>query len=159
MSNKNKIKQIVFVLVIVIVLIIMPLTFIFTYYQFNGSTPNLITDTPLNQKFIKYNNTNILGNAMQNMPIKKINEEQCQELCKEKKCDWYNYDKQNLQCWLKQGIPKNNFVTGIHMTNTSNYSSYCSCGTYFLANTLLLFYYNYTNHMIYHYIWIGNHFL
>ncbi|XWV25236.1 putative PAN domain-containing protein [Tupanvirus deep ocean] len=69
-------------------------------------------------EYARYVNANIYGKSIDDTPMKNITEHQCQQACDLKQCDWYNYDQNKKFCWLKQGSPKNNYVTGFNVRDT-----------------------------------------
>jgi len=70
--------------------------------------------------YSRYTNANIYGKSIDDVPMKNITEQQCQQACDLKQCDWYNYDQNKKYCWLKQGSAKNNYITGFHIVDTPN---------------------------------------
>ncbi|XWV26496.1 hypothetical protein QJ857_gp0573 [Tupanvirus soda lake] len=68
--------------------------------------------------YTRHVNANIYGKSIDEAPMKDITEQQCQQACDLKQCDWYNYDQSKKYCWLKQGLTKNNYITGFNVVDT-----------------------------------------
>lgn len=117
--NQNIITVIVIIISLFIILIIMPLTYFYTTYVCTRRGNVLITPSLGAQiecpQYIKMNDKEIIGLNIGTMPIKNINENQCQKMCQEQNCVWYNYNQRNNLCWLKRGNPQNDYLTGIRV--------------------------------------------
>lgn len=77
-------------------------------------------------KNIIYFDTDIPGHNMYYMPKRDETEDKCKDFCEEKGCHWYNYNSKTHKCWIKQGKPKNGYITGFKIPEGTDET----CGKY-----------------------------
>lgn len=92
------------------------------YLKQGNNKPNVITsfkivDTSNNIECPTYSrmtNIDIPGFDISENPENDVNTEvNCQNACDNKlSCNWYNFDTISNNCWIKQGQPNTNVVTG-----------------------------------------------
>lgn len=82
---------------------------------------------------ISYVDADIPGHNMHYLPIKDTTEENCAKACKEAGCLWYNFNTNTHKCWIKQGTPKNRYVTGFKIPGATDTSA---CGTYYYVQNM-----------------------
>jgi hypothetical protein len=58
-------------------------------------------------------NNDIPGYNMDDMPISNSSQQDCQNKCTDRGCDWFNYNSQEKTCWLKQGDTNSDNTTVI----------------------------------------------
>lgn len=61
----------------------------------------------------------IPGYDLPQMPLTNKNEDECAQACDDNsECMWYNYNRNNRNCYLKKGVAKPDFVTGANIRRT-----------------------------------------
>lgn len=65
-----------------------------------------------------YNDSDISGFDMKNMPLTNKTQDECQNECKHSECHWYNYNTNQKKCWLKKGTTKQNVFTVVPVPYT-----------------------------------------
>ena len=70
-----------------------------------------------NGLFYGWNNINLPGFDLKDMPIEVDNEQECAVKCLDNSCNLYSYDTVTDQCWLKKVPAKDNYTTRVNITN------------------------------------------
>ncbi|XWV26497.1 hypothetical protein QJ857_gp0572 [Tupanvirus soda lake] len=91
------------------------------------SKPDLVTgfriqDNPSGSSCPQYSITNgmdIPGFDMPGSPHTNVSQQDCQNLCNNNNCDWYNYQTSTSNCWLKKGNSSKPNIETIFKVTTS----------------------------------------
>lgn len=138
--SKDIITAITIIISLIIILIIIPLTYFYDSYICTKKENNVliaVMEHPIAKiecpKVLKMNSKEIIGPNLGTMPIQNITEEQCQKICQDRDCNWYNYNQRKNLCWLKKGNLKNDYLTAIRIPDMTRIKS---CPSYHIYNNM-----------------------